>query len=153
MGFSLFSSPFSFRDPDQSCDCPPLKSLPGYFRSCPSALQIFSGYFGNFPSAPKSLQDIFGTFPSAPKSFQDILEAFRPPLKSFQDILDKFLENNFPFSLQHEFLIKLSQTNFHLLEFVCGYKSSFTPVIRPLDSDCGFCLSCAVFEQLSQLLS
>ena len=126
VGFSLFSSPFSFRDPDQSCDRPPLKSLPGYFRNCPSALQIFSRIF---------------------------LETLRPPLKSFQDILEKFLENNFPFSLRHESLIKLSQNNFHLPECFRGHKSSFTSFIRPTDSDCGVCLPGLVFEQLSQFLS
>ena len=116
-------------------------------------LQPFLGYFGNFPSA-QNLFRIFLEPLRPPLNLSRIfLEAFRPPLKSFQDILDKFLEINFPFPLQPEFLIKLSQTNFHLLEFVCGHKSSSALVIRPLDSNCGFCLSCAVFEQLSQLLS
>ena len=104
--------------------------------------KIFSGYFGNFPSAPKSLQDIFGTFPSAPESFQDIFGSVSSALEIFSGYFG-----------QYDFLIQLSQTNFHLLEFVCGHKSSSALVIRPLDSNCGFCLSCAVFEQLSQLLS
>ena len=139
MGFSLFSS---FRDPDQFCDRPPPNPFQDIFRNFPSAPQTFSGYFGNFPSAPKSLQDIFGTFPSAPESFQDIFGSVSSALEIFSGYFG-----------QYDFLIQLSQTNSHLLEFVCGHKSSSALVIRPLDSNCGFCLSCAVFEQLSQLLS
>ena len=129
MGFSLFSSPFSFRDPDQSCDRPPLKP--------------FQDIFGAVRPPFKSFQDIFGNVPSAPKSFQDIFRNFLSATKSFQAILDKFLDNHFPFSLQHESLIKL---NVHLPECVCGHKSGLTSFIRPTDSDCGFCLSGLVFE-------
>ena len=136
MGFSLFSS---FRDPDQFRDRPP-PTLFRIFWKLSVRPKISSGYFWNLSVRPWIFLGYFW-------------KRFVRPWNLSRIFLDKFLENNFPFSLQHEFLIKLSQTNFHLLEFVCGYKSSFTPVIRPLDSDCGFCLSCAVFEQLSQLLS
>ena len=128
MGFSLFSS---FRDPDQFCNRPPLK-IP------------FQDIFGAVRPPFKSFQDIFGNVPSAPKNLSRILfGTFCPPLKSFQAILDKFLDNHFPFSLQHESLIKL---NVHLPECVCGHKSGLTSFIRPTDSDCGFCLSGIVFK-------
>ena len=138
VGSSLFSS---FRDPDQFCNRPP-QNLFRIFWNFSVRLKIFSEYSWNFPSTPKSFQDIFGTFPSAPKIFQDIFGTFSSALEIFSGYFG-----------QYDFLIQLSHTNFHLLEFVCGHKSSSALVIRPLDSNCGFCLSCAVFEQLSQLLS
>ena len=64
VGFSLFSSPFTFSDPNQSCNRPPLKSFPGYFRNCPSALKIFPRIFSEIVRLPLNLsQDILGQFP------------------------------------------------------------------------------------------
>ena len=121
VGFSLFSSPFTSRDSNQSRDRPPLKSLPGYFRNCPSALQIFSRIF---------------------------LETLRPPLKSFQDkFLDTFLKIIFPFLFIMSPLSNSAKTTFIYLSVSVGINLVLLLSSDPLTVIVGF--ACLVLSLCS----
>ena len=134
MGFSLFSS---FRDPDQFCNRPPLKSL--------------SRIFSELSVRPSNLFRIFlETFRPPLKSFQDIFRNFCPPLKSFQAILDKFLDNHFPFLFNMSPLSNSAKTTFIYLSVSVGINLVLLLSSDPMTVIVGF--ACLVLS-LSSLAS